>query len=99
MESFEHFGLKIGICSCFNENMKICDYKRSRSYLTKNSYMLTILHISSKATVTVGMKTDQYAMLIRYPHTSSWSHKLFSIKIFVSNGQCDHEKEVMVTKI
>ena len=33
MESFEDFGLKIGIYSCLNEVMKNYEYKRSRSFL------------------------------------------------------------------
>ena len=32
MISFEDFGLKIGIYSHLNEYMKICEYKRSRSF-------------------------------------------------------------------
>ena len=32
MESFEDFGLKIGIHSCHNEYRKISEYKRSRSF-------------------------------------------------------------------
>ena len=32
MESFEDFGLKIGIHSCLDEYLKICEYKKSRSF-------------------------------------------------------------------
>ena len=39
---------KIGIYSCFNENMTICEYKRSRSLVDPYSCMLTFLSISSK---------------------------------------------------
>ena len=46
MEKFETFGLKIGISSCLNVYMKICEYKKSRSF--KDSDVLTIFNIFSK---------------------------------------------------
>ena len=57
MESSKDFGFKVGIYSCLNENMKIYEYRRSRSLtFDQGLFHADNVNMSSKATGPVETK-------------------------------------------